>query len=50
MPAPRADLIPFADALTTRPPGDRHSTCRPHEQYNDQFPLDEEVWDNGHVY
>ncbi|MFE0129992.1 hypothetical protein ACFWY6_00100 [Streptomyces sp. NPDC059037] len=50
MPASRADLASFAEALAARLPGDWHSTYRQHEAYSDQFPLDDEVWDNGHVH
>lgn len=50
MPAPRADLASFADALAARLPGDWHSTYRQHGEYSGQFPLDDEVWDVGHVH
>lgn len=49
MPASRTDLASFADVLASRLPGDWHSTYRRHDAYSDQFPLDDEVWDNGHV-
>ncbi|MEU4347044.1 hypothetical protein [Streptomyces sp. NPDC023838] len=50
MPASRADLASFADSLASRLPGDWHSAYRQHDQYGDQFPLDDEVWDVGHVH
>ncbi|MEU8954957.1 hypothetical protein AB0C93_11700 [Streptomyces sp. NPDC048518] len=50
MPASRADLASFADALATRLPGDWHSMYRQHGAYSGQFFLDEEVWDHGHVH
>ncbi|MEI5100917.1 hypothetical protein RB200_23245 [Streptomyces sp. PmtG] len=50
MPAPRADLASFADALAARLPCDWHSTYRQHDQHSGQFPLDDEVWDVGHVH
>lgn len=50
MPALRADLASFADALAARLPGDWHSTYRHHEEYSDQFIPDDEVWDLGHVH
>ncbi len=49
MPASRADLASFSEALAARLPGDWHSTYRQHDAHGDQFPLDDEVWDNGHV-
>ncbi|MEV5979643.1 hypothetical protein [Streptomyces sp. NPDC052114] len=50
MPAPRADLAAFAEMLAARLPGEWHSTYRQHDAYSDQYPLDEEVWDNSHVH
>ncbi|PKV84304.1 hypothetical protein [Streptomyces sp. TLI_146] len=50
MPASRADLASFADALAARLPGHWHSAYRQHVEYSDQFPLGEEVWDVGHVH
>ncbi|MFD9484657.1 hypothetical protein ACFWBX_11755 [Streptomyces sp. NPDC059991] len=49
-PTSRADLAAFAEALATRLPGDWHSTYRQHGVYSDQFSLDDEVWDVGHVH
>ncbi|MET7795336.1 hypothetical protein OG528_29555 [Streptomyces platensis] len=49
MPHHRADLSSFAAALAARLPGTWTSEYRQHVVYRDQFPLEEEVWDNGLV-
>ncbi|MCZ4101289.1 hypothetical protein G3I60_35585 [Streptomyces sp. SID13666] len=45
----RSDLSEFATALATRLPGSWTSQYQRHVRYEDQFPLSEQLWDNGHV-
>ncbi|WP_432141065.1 hypothetical protein [Streptomyces sp. bgisy084] len=47
MPLHRADLSSFASTLAARLPGTWTSEYRQHAAYRDQFPLQEELWDNG---
>lgn len=49
MPASRADLAAFATALASRLPGDWHTAYHQHSTYNDQFHVEDKVWNNGHV-
>ncbi|MCC2276219.1 hypothetical protein LKL35_12445 [Streptomyces sp. ET3-23] len=46
----RTDLASFADALASPLPGAWTSQYHQHAQYNEQFPLGDQVWDCGHVY
>lgn len=45
----RPDLSSFAASLAIRLPGTWTSDYRQHMAYRDQFPLGEQVWDNGTV-
>ncbi|WP_244419114.1 hypothetical protein [Streptomyces hygroscopicus] len=50
MPHHRADLSSFAASVAARLPGTWTSEYHQHAAYRDQFPLGEEVWDNGLAY
>ncbi|MGW2858265.1 hypothetical protein [Streptomyces sp. NPDC001205] len=50
MPPPRTDLSAFATALASHLPGTWTSEYHQHAAYGDQFPLDDKVWDVGHVH
>lgn len=46
---PRTDLSTFAMALATHLPGQWTSEYRQHARYEDQFSLQDEIWDVGQV-